>query len=110
MASLQNSMSILTWGPLGWDWLHNLAICYPISPSENDMLFTLTKIYNFINKLPCVQCKKHSIAYIKLNPINVTSSKNFQYWVFNFHNSVNQKLNKKIFTILEYNIKYHKHL
>jgi FAD-linked sulfhydryl oxidase len=107
---MNNAMSISTWGPLGWDWLHNLAICFPTTPSENDMFFTLTKIYNFINKLPCAKCKKHSIHYIKTNPINLTSNKNFQYWVFNFHNSVNKKLNKKIYTILEYNIKYHKHL
>lgn len=103
-------MSIHTWGPLGWDWMHNLAICYPLLSSENDIFFTLTKIYEFINKLPCKNCKNHAINYINKNPINLTSNANFQYWVFNFHNSVNKRIKKKKFSILEYNIKYRQNL
>jgi len=105
-----NSNSINFWGPLGWDWLHNLAKCYPISPNESDMHFNYLKIKSFIEKLPCPSCKIHAIQYIRAIPINLTSNREFQYWVFYFHNAVNERLGKKIFSIIEYNKKYRSNL
>jgi hypothetical protein len=39
--------SISFWGPLGWDWLHNLAKCYPIAPTDSDIHYTYLKIKSF---------------------------------------------------------------
>lgn len=103
-------MSISIWGPLGWDWLHNLAICYPQHPTENDSHFYYLKIKKFIERLPCAKCKRHAIQYIRNYPIDLTSNKAFQYWVWHFHNFVNKKTKKKIFTLTEYNIKYRSRL
>jgi hypothetical protein len=105
-----NRNSISFWGPLGWDWLHNLAKCYPIAPSESDIHYTYLKIKQFIEKLPCLTCKIHSINYIKKNPILLHSNKDFQFWAWKFHNSVNDKIGKKNFTLLEYDIKYRTNL
>ena len=102
--------SISFWGPLGWDWLHNLAKCYPISPTESDIHYTYLKIKSFIEKLPCAKCKTHAIQYINQNPIHLDSNKNFQYWVWNFHNAVNKRIGKKKFTLLQYEIKYRTHI
>ena len=101
-----NQMPITVWGPLGWDWLHNLAICYEKYPSENDAYEIFNKIQNFIEKLPCAICKNHAISYITNNPINLTNNKGFQIWAWNFHNSVNINTNKPFFSKFEYNLKY----
>jgi FAD-linked sulfhydryl oxidase len=108
---MNNHMSISVWGPLAWDWLHNLAICYPHHPTENDKFFHYLKIKKFIETLPCAKCKHHSIDYIKnISPIDLTNNKKFQYWVFHFHNSVNALKKKYIFTIQDYNRKYRTNL
>ena len=99
------------WGPLGWDWLHNLANCYPILPTEYDMHIYYLKIKNFIEKLPCEKCKIHAIQYIVFeSPINLRTKKEFQYWTWNFHNAVNNRIGKKKFSLIEYDIKYRTNL
>ena len=103
-------MPLSIWGPLGWDWLHNLSICYKKYPSQNEAYEAYIKIKNFIENLPCPTCKTHAIQYIKQNPINLTSNKNFQLWVWNFHNSVNIATNKIPFTKMQYNKKYRQQL
>lgn len=103
---MNNFMSMSVWGPLGWDWLHNLARCYPHHPTDNEQYFYYLKIKKFIEKLPCKKCIYHSIYYINTYPINLSNNKKFQQWVFNFHNYVNMLKGKKIFTIREYNLKY----
>jgi len=104
-------MSMAVWGPLGWDWLHNLAICYPRRPTENDQHFHYLKIKKFIESLPCIKCRQHAIYYIKnINPIDLLSNQRFQFWVFHFHNHVNALKNKKIFSLNDYNKKYRTHL
>ena len=107
---MNNYMSISVWGPLGWDWLHNLAICYPHQPTDNDQHFYYLKIKNFIETLPCIKCINHAINYINSYPIDLSNNKRFQYWVFYFHNYVNSLKGKKIFSIRDYNIKYRMHL
>jgi hypothetical protein len=108
MSAVNNS--ILYWGPLGWDWLHNLAKHYPCAPTENDIYFHYLKLKQFIEKLPCMDCKIHAIKYIKQNPINLLSNKEFQIWTYLFHNSVNERIGKKYFSLLEYNIRYRTNL
>jgi len=102
--------SISFWGPLGWDWLHNLAKCYPIAPTDSDIHYTYLKIKSFIEKLPCPTCKIHAIEYIKKNPISLQSNKEFQFWAWKFHNAVNARIGKKKFTLLQYDIKHRTNL
>jgi len=103
---MNNHMSISVWGPLGWDWLHNLAICYPKNPTDSDRHFYYLKVKNFIESLPCEKCKQHAKYYMMYNPIDLSKNKNFQYWVFHFHNYVNLLKKKKKFTINQYCKKY----
>ena len=107
MTALNTNMPLNVWGPLFWDWFHNLTICYPNSPTYNQAYETYNKIENFIMNLPCPHCKNHAIQYINQHPINLTSNKKFQLWVWNFHNSVNYRTNKPIFSKQDYYNKYH---
>ena len=105
-----HNMPISVWGPLAWDWFHNLSICYKSNPTYNEAYQTYDKIEQFVQNLPCPNCRTHATQYIQQNPINLTNSKNFQTWVWKFHNSVNQRTSKKIFTKNDYFIKYNNHL
>ena len=105
-----NQMPLSVWGPLFWDWFHNLSICYSNSPTYNEALETYRKIENFIKSLPCPSCKDHATQYIQQNSINLTSGKNFQVWVWKFHNSVNQRTRKQIFSKQDFFNKYHRNI
>ena len=105
---MSTQMPLNVWGPLFWDWFHNLSICYPTNPTYDNAYEAYSKIENFINSLPCPNCKNHAIRYIQTNPINLTNSKNFQLWVWKFHNSVNQRTGKRSFNKQEYYQKYHR--
>lgn len=95
------------WGPKGWEWLHKLAVSYPITPSESDINNTNSLVLQFIESLPLrVPCKAHSLRYIKNYPISLETNKSFQIWVWNFHNSINYRVGKKHFSLIEYDRKY----
>ena len=108
MPALNTQMPLNVWGPLFWDWFHNLAVCYPNKPTYQYASETYDKIENFIESLPCPNCKMHATRYIQQNPINLTDNKHFQIWVWKFHNSVNQRTGKPQFSKQEYDAKYHR--
>jgi hypothetical protein len=95
------------WGPTSWMWLHNLALSYPTTPTESEINDTKLIVIQFINNLPLrVPCKAISMNYIKNNPISLQSNADFQIWVWKYHNSINYRIGKKYFTLLEYDRKY----
>ena len=111
MSQLNNTqMPLSVWGPLFWDWFHNLSICYPNTPTYNEAYETYKKIENFILSLPCPTCKTHAINYIQQNSINLVNDHGFQLWVWKFHNSVNQRTGKPIFTKQDFFNKYHRYI
>lgn len=90
------------WGPSQWFTYHNAANNYPDEPSP----ITKEKMKNIIIGipvlLPCVTCKEHATAYIesRLSELdNIVSNKEnlFNFFV-DFHNQVNKRYNKKIYT------------
>ena len=93
------------WGTPTWYFFHTLIEKivddkYPIIYSEFNSIFS-----SIIYSLPCPICKNHSIEYLNKNPIHKIKSKNeMKIYIFNFHNWVNRKLNKKQqnFQILEF--------
>lgn len=100
------------WGPSQWFTYHNAANNYPENPSP----LTKEKMKNIIIGipvlLPCLKCKEHATAYIesRLKELdNIVSSKNnlFNFFV-DFHNYVNERYNKKIFTYEEAKELYNK--
>lgn len=91
-----------TWGPLGWTWLHMLAINFPTSPTEDEQRSTHLRIWRFLSALPCGDCIRHATMYYFQHPPDVTNSLSLQTWVWNFHNTVNRRLGKPILTYPEY--------
>ena len=94
------------WGPRAWHWLHNMAITYSDNPTLADKQMAYRRIYKFIEGLPCEECRRHSMQYISAVPPDYTDSHTLQIWVWTFHNSVNKRLGRPIFTLEEYKHMY----
>ena len=108
------------WGPYYWGMLHFMSSSYDNNPNPS----VKSAMKNFIQSLPvflpCKECQDHAFHFIKsskdLDKI-VENRKALFTFFFNFHNFVNQRLNKplmKMKTALEkYSIpkeEYHHYL
>lgn len=90
------------WGPHFWYVIHNFSANYSVFPSavEEEIAKKFVKIIPFI--IPCSECSEHAYNYIKEN-VNedsgiFSSKKSLSKFFFDFHNSVNKRLNKKQYT------------
>jgi len=102
----KNTNSLFNNGSKYWFVMHTYSYNYPVNPTENDKN-TATEYYNsMFDILPCNMCRTHSIEYIKDNPITVNSREELIEWVLNFHNSINKKLHRDMWTREQLNDKY----
>lgn len=93
-----SSLPISQWGPRYWNFLHVLAINYTPNKKGN----IKQRIQKFISSLPCIACQRHASTYILQHPPDISSSLSLQSWVYNFHNEVNKRLQKRIVPYEEY--------
>ena len=100
--NIWSRMSKDQWGPRAWYYLHSLAINYPDTPSENDAVQVLHDLSEFLDSLPCVECKYHARYNVSIHPPMVVSSDSFQIWAWEFHNTINTLLGKRRIDWLEY--------
>ena len=100
-----NTSSPPIFGPPLWFTLHNAAAHYVDNPAP----ITRERMKNIILGipilLPCKNCREHATAYIEKNYDNInmicsTRDNLFKFFV-DFHNYVNERYNKKIFTYEE---------
>lgn len=88
------------WGPSLWNFLHLSSMYYPETPSY----IVRENTVNFINSipytLPCMECRIHASNYIQQFDLSkvAMSRDNLFLFYFNFHNAVNARKNKPIFT------------
>lgn len=99
-------MSKKEWGPIGWEFLHQVAIGYPNDPSNEERQWALVFLNSVSHILPCVECQHHFQQLLREFPPDVRNSCTFQTWLFHAHNKVNQRLGKEIFTQDQYHRKY----
>lgn len=90
-----------------WNELHLIAINYPQDPTKTDKFFTYSQILHIIdNKITCPSCKATAIDYIfnvaKLHNSIDKGKDSLERYFFDFHNYINTKLKKPIFTWEEY--------
>lgn len=91
------------WGPPTWLLIHSLYS----HVSQEKFFIHYKKINSLVSSilqlLPCEYCKKHALDYLKshgfsIHENNIEKQRNFFY---TFHNDVNKKLHKPIFTNFE---------
>lgn len=95
------------WGPAIWYLFHTLS--FKLKPTHfNEVKDEL--IDNFVsicNNLPCPECAEHARKELKhLDKSKITNKKELCIYFINFHNKVNVRNKKKIFTFDEFVSKY----
>jgi hypothetical protein len=99
-------------GPPLWFSIHNSAAHYPPSPSPVCQQHTIKFIKSIPYIVPCDDCFIHAQNYISqfsdsdLLDITSTRAKYFD-WSVKFHNFVNKRLGKRIYTTQEAYDMYH---
>jgi hypothetical protein len=86
-----------SWGPDQWKSMHSITFNYPYNPTREQK----EKYYNYFlalgDVLPCCTCRKHYSQQIrdgkyKLTINDLENRDTLTKWLFNFHNSVNERL------------------
>jgi hypothetical protein len=88
------------WGPAGWLFLHSIAQNYPWKPTEDQKKWYMSFFKSIGNVLPCRYCRESYIKFINepdtnLNVSVMESRKLLVHWLYNVHEKVNKKLNKR---------------
>lgn len=99
-------IAIWDWGPHGWNWIHTVAIRYPLNPTTEDARVAFRRIWNFASRLPCAECRDHATSYILQRPPSLASTHSLQEWVWRFHNATNLRLGKPFTTAAAYRSAY----
>jgi hypothetical protein len=97
------------WGPCIWYLFHTLA--YKIVPSEftnikNELIVYIQRI---CSNLPCPECTQHATEYMKQNARRISllaNKEQFQEFMVDFHNVVNVRKGKPVFTYQQAEEKY----
>ena len=91
-----NGLHKLSWGPKTWDAMHAMSFGFPNLPTKDEK----QQAYNFFTALsvmiPCQKCREHCKDHILTHPPKVQNRESLSQWLFDFHNSVNKRLGKKL--------------
>lgn len=89
-----------TWGPSTWKFFHTLAEQIPETTFQNNSTEICNMYVSICSNLPCIECTKHARQYVgrTLNPRFIQTKSQLKQFLFDFHNSVNVRLNKPVFT------------
>lgn len=86
------------WGPVGWKFIHFIALGYPQNPTEVQKSDYKTFFESIKNILPCSICsnnyKKHLID-LPLSDEVLQNREELLKWTIDMHNEVNIQNNKK---------------
>ena len=84
------------WGSNLWIFLHLLTFDYNPEIKQEHKIF----LNNLSNILPCEDCKKEYKKYMTIKKINaiLKSKDDYIKGIWEFHNDVNKRLNKKQLT------------
>lgn len=97
------SSNPLIWGPLFWYTLHNSSINYPLNASPLVKQRIKNRIQAIPYEVPCKACQIHASAYIEsiseadLDIIVSGRDNLFKFYV-DFHNAVNTRLGKPVWS------------
>ena len=86
------------WGPSQWSVLHYMATAYPVEPTPERKRSMLDYITSMCSNLPCDACSVHCKQYLHVHPPKVESSASLFTYLVDFHNAVNQRLHKRLYT------------
>jgi hypothetical protein len=104
---LSNTNQVITpdiWGPVIWEFLHQVTLGYPINPSYEQKTKYKAFFLSLKDTLPCSICAEHYKQNLGTMPLDnqVLESKSYLVkWLIDFHNIVNEMKEKPKITFLE---------
>jgi len=80
-----------------WTFLHTMAAYFPKRPSPEQQKGMSDLLSNFSVFYPCSPCASHMRDYLQRHPAKADSREALSLWMCNFHNEVNEILDKPKF-------------
>lgn len=80
-----------------WIFLHFFSVKIKDDLFNENKLMILEFIELIFTNLPCAICKKDSLLYFNQKKETINSKNDLILFIFNFHNNINLKLDKKKF-------------
>jgi hypothetical protein len=95
-------MTKAVWGPATWKLLHCMVL--KVDNLEPNQLVELKNaIMRIVSNLPCPYCTSHALSNIASSNFKMINNINdLKLFMFQFHNKVNQQVNKKLITYEEH--------
>ena len=95
-------MTKAVWGPATWKLLHCMVL--KVDNLEPNQLIDLKNaIMRIVSNLPCPYCTSHALSNIASSNFKMINNINdLKLFMFQFHNKVNQQVNKKLLTYEEH--------
>jgi hypothetical protein len=88
-------ISIEEWGPIMWNYLHLRAINWSKQATPYEVLHEHQYLRSVFENLPCPECRQHALDYYwSVREPDLRTAATYQYWMFVFHDRVNQRLGK----------------
>jgi FAD-linked sulfhydryl oxidase len=88
---------IIELGRSGWTVLHSVAAYFPEKPTEDNKKDATNFLNGFARLFPCKVCAKDFQEVLERHPPKLDNRKEFNVWMCEAHNEVNQKLGKPLF-------------
>ena len=97
-------LTLECWGPSFWNVMHVVSHTFSKNPSEAEraelrQLFTL-----LISSVPCTTCKQDALSYLEAHMDDdcFRSRETVVEFMNDFHNYVNEKLGKRVYSLDEH--------
>ena len=85
------------WGTAVWYFFHTISCRINEAFYNSNYEYIWGFIKRICQTLPCPHCQTHAVSYISKININEVRTKNqFKNVIFNFHNSVNSRIGKRV--------------
>lgn len=95
------------WGSATWTLFHTLAEKVKEENFNEILPDLLIMIKRICMNLPCPDCSAHAVQIMsKVSAAQFVSKENLKLFLFHFHNSVNVRTGKQVFTVEDLNSKY----
>ena len=92
------------WGPVGWKFIHFVALAYPQKPTEIQKTQYKTFFDSIKNILPCIICSNNYKKHLEELPLSdevLKDKESLVHWTIDMHNLVNEENGKKKLTYEE---------
>ena len=93
------------WGPAYWFSLHNAAAHYPLEANNIVKERMKNRILAIPYEIPCTACRPHASAFIESNKDKLDTIVSGRHplgrFYVDFHNKVNQRYNKRLWSYEE---------